>query len=304
MQAVRTREEVPPRGAARRHSVRHRVPRSKAVWLTSLISGAAGCANVSVTHYHPFRYAQCLRDSPDIVSDEVRRSGHWPDCDDLTDLWRDSSPSAVIVDVGANVGSCTLRMVATGVFTHAFEPLLANARMLEASLLANGWSERAIVHHVALGHRPGAARLYSQVGNAGNTVVGHPTRDSAKASMHAAGFIRTETLDRVLWRDAAHPSPRIPLLKIDAQGMELHVLRGARRLLSAGAVQAIQMELAPHWLRAQNVSVRDVIDFLHLNHFSVTDRRGSYLNAESVDANRSPLNILNVVARRTVRSAW
>jgi FkbM family methyltransferase len=70
------------------------------------------------------------------------------------------------------------------------------------------------------------------------------------------GTVPTIRLDAVLrGNESAHP--RVALLKVDAQGHELHVLRGAHRLLcDKGAPEFVQLEFAPRMIQ-QSASLPD-----------------------------------------------
>lgn len=155
----------------------------------------------------------------------------------------------------------TLMMLALGIETIAFEPLPANLFYLTSAVLANRPAFRAhlTLHPIALGAASGTTPLYSQRGNAGNTVVNAPVGDSQanEAAMVHAGAVTqilVSTLDSRMWPDNTAPAPRITLLKMDVQGYECRLLAGAQRLLAARAIRAMKLEVAPRWLRKQGCS--------------------------------------------------
>ena len=152
-------------------------------------------------------------------------------------------------------------MLALGIDTIAFEPLPANLFYLTSAVLANRPAFRAhlTLHPIALGAASGTTPLYSQRGNAGNTVVNAPVGDSQadEAAMVHAGAVTqilVSTLDSRMWPDSTAPAPRITLLKMDVQGYECRLLAGAQRLLAARAIRAMKLEVAPRWLRKQGCS--------------------------------------------------
>jgi len=70
-------------------------------------------------------YNMCLRSHGDVLSDEIRRVGYWPDCTILPKLWGPRTPhhpKQLFVDIGANLGSCSLVMSAHGAHVLSFEP--------------------------------------------------------------------------------------------------------------------------------------------------------------------------------------
>ena len=266
------------------------------------------CDPISISFYPGVRaYTQCLRPYPDKLSDRVRQEGHWLDCDDLPRLWKSvsSSKGGLFVDVGANIGSCTLVMLAHGVPTVAFEPLPANRFYLTQSVRKNEahFTGLLSLHPVALGSKSGIVPLFTSPGNAGNTVlersIGDDANDARRMRRQAA---RVKTLDHVLWPGGLRsaPPPIIPLMKLDAQGYEEQVLRGAPRLLGARAIRTIKMELAPHWLHLQNSSVMRIYDLLTRYGFVLTTipfgDRVSKATLVELDSQSSPLAIVDIVA--------
>lgn len=154
-------------------------------------------------------------------------------------------PGATVLDVGANVGAHTLhlaRLVGEGGRVLAFEPTDFAVDKLRTNLRANpALEKRVTVHHVFLVAEPGAP-VRATVSSSW-PVDGTRPDDAQMGSraMGVGGAIAT-TLDDVL---EAAGRPTIQLIKMDVDGHELEVLKGARRLLSASA-PPIVMELAPY----------------------------------------------------------
>ena len=245
-------------------------------------------------------YTQCVRPYPDKLSDAVKASGRWRDCDALLRLWRmatyrtpfagrsnvpphksgrgaTAATSPIFVDAGANIGSCTLLMLAAGAPTVAFEPLAANLHYLTSSVLHNDFGAKLHLFPLALGESPRLATIHSSPANAGNTVIDRAVGDDAEdeRAMRAAGpaqRVGVLTLDSVLWPNPiSDPPPDIALMKIDVQGFECQLLRGAQALLAAGAIRTIKFEVATRWLHAQNASAVALFEQLTSYGFSVHD---------------------------------
>jgi FkbM family methyltransferase len=173
----------------------------------------------------------------------------------LAALWVDRD-EVVILDVGAHHGDYT--SAALGAFDgrariDCFEPDPATYKTLTERL-----GSRARCHPLALSDVPGAARLFT-----------HP-EGSAVASLHPdaltnAGIsathsteVEVDTLDRVAERLGIN---RIELLKVDVEGHELAVLRGAARLLAEARVEVIQFEFGERNI-ASRTYLRDFRDLL------------------------------------------
>lgn len=137
-------------------------------------------------------------------------------------LLRLSRPGHVVVEVGAHVGTQSVplarHLTARGTL-HAFEPQPRLYRLLEANL-AQVEPGNVTVHNVAVGQNSGSLWLptidYTKEGNFGGIAL------SSNADGERVAQIR---LDDELDLSALH------LLKIDAEGMELDVIRGAAGLI-------------------------------------------------------------------------
>jgi len=218
------------------------------------------------------------------LSDVVRGMKRWPDCAELAYLWKTlpASPAAaksttfspcekqvygagkLFVDVGANIGSCTMQMLARPDVPEvvAFEPNPKNYFYLTGSVLKNqGFKERLALFPLALGQAAGSHPMYMQVGNAGNTVLDNAVGATEKQKVNA----RTTTLDEVFLESGK--APYIHLMKIDAQGFEVNILKGGSKLLASGAINAIHFELAPMWLLGEGTSPAELFTILVTNGY-------------------------------------
>jgi FkbM family methyltransferase len=117
---------------------------------------------------------------------------------------------STVIDVGANVGSFTLRHGLAGANVFAIEPNPDTYGRLRWNLNANGVA--ANTRCCALGARASRGMF-----------AGHGTRTRVDVG---DGDVEIETLD-----DAAAQLGTIDLLKIDVEGAEVEVLLGAERTL-------------------------------------------------------------------------
>jgi FkbM family methyltransferase len=147
---------------------------------------------------------------------------------------RELAHGGVFVDVGANIGLIALPVAAADrrIQVIAFEPHPGNAARLRANLAANP-GLRVEVRELALGAAPGQVHLESD----------DPRHTGwFRVSPDGHGVLaRMETLDEEL------PSGDIDVLKIDAEGSEPAILRGAEQLLSERRVGCILAEVNPRY---------------------------------------------------------
>lgn len=157
------------------------------------------------------------------------------------------------VDVGANVGnwSSTMLQLAPDARGVLYEPsTLALARLRDRL----GTDDRVAIVEAAVSDAAGQLAFHEEP-DAGET-------SSLLQAHSAAGAQRREV--RVVTLDASLTElgvDAVDLLKIDAEGFDLHVLRGARQALAAGAVAAVQFEYNQPWARAGS-TLGEAIDLL------------------------------------------
>ena len=136
---------------------------------------------------------------------------------------------AHVIDVGANVGLFTLLAASKGVPVTAIEPSAMNLATLYRNLQHNEFDVEVLA--CALGESPGLAALYG--GGQGASLV--PGWGGIRSTY--INTVPVLTLDNLFADRFAHKKL---LIKIDAEGAELPILKGAARLIANDA--------APSWI--------------------------------------------------------
>jgi FkbM family methyltransferase len=167
------------------------------------------------------------------------------------------APGAGVIDIGANFGHFTLtaanRVGRDGIVI-AFEPEPRTFALLSENVRLGAYANVRI-EQKAVSDSAGVLALAIDTGNPG----GH----SLTAANIAAGAERVDvdvvTIDGYL---AAHlPGRRIDVIKIDVQGFESHVLRGARALIARDH-PVILCEIAPYMVVESGGVVGDLFAML------------------------------------------
>jgi FkbM family methyltransferase len=161
-----------------------------------------------------------------------------------------------VLDIGANLGWYTLIMasaVSDGQ-CHAFEPHPKLFQRLERHLELNGSPKNVRANQLALGDQNGAVDLYSftELG-LGHSSISHLNRsDAAKLS------VPIRTLDSYLHETDIKS---VHLVKIDVEGAEMSVLRGAGSLWTGGAPMWV-VEMNSQTARCLGYEPVDLLKFL------------------------------------------
>lgn len=150
------------------------------------------------------------------------------------EMWEQSFAEAVVypgetaVDAGANIGFFTVPLAVRGAFVAAFEPAATTRAALAENVALNGLEARVRVFGDALSDVDGEG-LFTTDREAQNRLVENP-----EACGSAVERVPVRRLDTVVAEDAAWFGDRpVTLVKVDVEGHEDAVLRGARGLIEA-----------------------------------------------------------------------
>ena len=150
------------------------------------------------------------------------------------------NPPYVIFDVGANKGQF-LGLVKSETNTalteiHCFEPAMAAYAALQKSFAGN----RGVhLNNLGLGEVQGRTKLYYDKPGSGLASLTKRRLDHFGISHSSEENVSIDTIDDYC---ATKKIKEITLLKIDVEGHELDVLRGARRMFSNNAIAAVVFE--------------------------------------------------------------
>lgn len=166
----------------------------------------------------------------------------------------------VFVDIGANEGYYTLRMLAENPLARAIvvEPNPIAVVLLKRNILSNNLSDRVTIIEGAVGERSGFVRLntvneITSIGSVENLTGKHSWLDSERVVIREVPVFR---LDEILDKNDVKC---IDILKIDTEGSELQVLKSGEKFLSI--IEKIVLEYHSNELGVQ------VSNFLEKRNF-------------------------------------
>ncbi|HWN10313.1 MAG TPA: FkbM family methyltransferase [Pyrinomonadaceae bacterium] len=157
-----------------------------------------------------------------------------------------SSDAPVVFDVGANVGDYSLlvKRFMPSAQVHAFEPANATYQQLVAHLKG---SQGIKPYNIGFSDSEKTVELFSYEiqGQQASLLASIDQRlptQVVQVSRSASEQITVKTIDAFCKENAID---RIDFLKLDVEGHELAVLRGARNMLEEGSIAIIQFEFGP-----------------------------------------------------------
>jgi FkbM family methyltransferase len=180
------------------------------------------------------------------------------------------SPGNVVVDVGAYVGLYTIALAQrTGPTgrVYSFEPDPQNCAVLGKHVELNKVSDRVVVHQLAVGDKDGFVPFTG----------GRDSQSFVGASSSAPETVCMTRLDTIL------PSERIDVLKVDVEGFEENVLKGAEILLSDKdrKPRMIFIEVHPYNWHLCGTTSDSLINRLNKSGYDVCDlQNGSVSNID------------------------
>lgn len=151
--------------------------------------------------------------------------------------WISGKPRPVLIDVGANIGrySRALRNAFPNATIHAFEPNPQCWPTLDEAAA----SDRINVHHFGLGASASHGTIWQHDENSEHSTLYPEVIDEFHHKAKSPRKIELATLDEFLHQNEIG---EVDFLKIDTEGHEIHVLRGAAKSIRARRIGIIQFE--------------------------------------------------------------
>ena len=174
------------------------------------------------------------------------------------------SPGGAVVDVGANIGYFSLlaaKLVGNAGKVIAVEAHPRNFEILSAAVQHNGL-EQVVAFNIGLSDENGSAQVImadqNEFANRTASMVPQPGLSGPTVPVRRFDDCISD------WNIDV-----IDLLKLDVDGFETKVARGAAESLRSGRVKNVIVELNDHWLSASGSSAQELTALLHAAGFSI-----------------------------------
>jgi len=170
-------------------------------------------------------------------------------------------PSDFVLDIGGHKGQYAVlfgALVGRAGRVVTFEPDEAARSALKRNLARNALSRRVRVEEIALSDTGGTHAFFSRGGDSMSSLARSGLGSNAHSEDVAEQVVRTMRLDDYL---TSHQMGFPRWIKLDTEGAEVSILRGAREVLKSGAT--IVCELHPYVWDEFGTSFEELLQIVH-----------------------------------------
>lgn len=169
-----------------------------------------------------------------------------------------------VIDLGAHIGLFSVvaaRLVGPGGKVFAFEPTAFTRGVLEQTIKLNGVSDRVEARSEAVGETTGTANFF----DSGDELSVSNSLISYGSLSRSGTEVKVSSLDEFVATRGAH----VDFLKIDVEGAELQVLRGAEKTFEMRPF--VSLGLHPEPIATAGGTLGEIWDVLAKYRMSVTE---------------------------------
>lgn len=198
-----------------------------------------------------------------------------------------ANQKSVAIDVGANIGAFTLLIADMGYTVHAFEPIPETFCRLKKNLKFNGRLANAHLNCLAIGEQQALVQFTIQENSPATNRMASPGEPSRGHHAYTQ-TVAAVSLDRYCAENGVED---IAFLKVDVEGMEPYVLKGARTLLLERKIGSVLIEICPKNLRSVGLTCADLYREFELARYTPyllgdDGRPGAKLSLAEIEAMR------------------
>jgi FkbM family methyltransferase len=186
--------------------------------------------------------------------------------------------SGVFLDIGANIGLISLYVLSRrqNTLIYAFEPGPHQYGYLKETIEYNEIGEQLFATNTALGEREETKKF---VTHSGSDVSKDGFVNTGRGEGMKEIDVSVTTLD-LWWRKAG--KPRVSVVKIDTEGAELLILRGATEFLKE-IKPVLYFEIEPRNLEVYPYKAIDVVSYVRSLGYTVSTLGGEVVREENLE---------------------
>ena len=138
-------------------------------------------------------------------------------------------PDKVFFDIGCHYAWFSIAWLSSGgEFVEAFEPSQVNGKIINETIKKNSYSSNLRLHDFALGDKAMTSKLYMFPGDSSRNYVQDSNSRTNFNDSNRLKDIEIKSIDDLYYNDLLK---KPDLIKIDVEGFEYRVIKGAKRLL-------------------------------------------------------------------------
>lgn len=197
----------------------------------------------------------------------------------------------IVFDVGANIGWYTVfaAKIVTRGQCHAFEPVPFIFEELQRNCLINELGNNLILNQVAVGEKENTVELHTFAG----LPYGHSSLSTLGRDDYSTFRVRMTTIDKYLKTNAIK---RLDLVKLDVEGAEMSVLRGAKSIFDYPSPPIWIIEMNKETAENFGYSPADLLRFLEehgtYRFYRLADSLGTVIRMSSLEEYDNGDNVL------------
>ena len=162
----------------------------------------------------------------------------------------------VAIDIGANIGLFAVTLASLGYSeVHVFEPIPQTFKRLQDNIKSNNFPGKINLNCLALGSQ--TQKLEFQVFEHSPAINRFINCQDENNKNIVTQKVAVTTLTKYCQENNIE---HIDFLKIDVEGMEIFVLKGAKDLLQEHRIDKILLEICPINLQSANVKLQDLYE--------------------------------------------
>ncbi|MDM1758671.1 MULTISPECIES: FkbM family methyltransferase [unclassified Acinetobacter] len=227
--------------------------------------------NSFIVKLYPVEHLQfLLTTGPDLISTQIKKGQYWDQLIlVLSEHFLKDIDHPIFIDIGANLGAISIPIAKhiqprQGV-VHSFEAQRAVFYQLCGNIFANHLTQTCHAHHLAIGNKQGTIQvpildLHTDI-NVGALSLDAEIR--AEQSEHHFAHHHDKKYESVDLQKIDHLTlPSADLIKIDVEGMELDVIKGAKKWLKYSNYPPIFLEVWGDYMKKQKTKKEKLIKYL------------------------------------------